>query len=126
MPQPESKLILAFRKIVEPLPYHWDGEKLHGGLYQSGLPDTVWTKPDGKQIWIEFKVAPRWRLELLQGRQRLVCLRWATRGVPVYVLGQDITGGWLMDLRTFVTNPDILSLIAAGPVWLSDLVRYIK
>ena len=88
------------RSVLEFTPHSWLSEKLHGNIFQCGLPDTVFITPEGQCVWIEFKMAERFSLALLQGRQRLVCLRWAMRGVPVFVVGQG-SGLWYADLRHY-------------------------
>jgi len=72
-------------------------ENLAGSKYQAGLPDWTCITRDGIGFWVEFKAAARWNISVFRGRQRLVLLRWATRGFPVFVVGP----GWVLDLTEF-------------------------
>ena len=78
-------------------------EKLHGNIYQSGLPDLLVAWPDGQLILVEVKYgnAPEpWAVaERLGGRQRGVIFRLGVRHVPVFVVGRKEGSWWLFDAR---------------------------
>lgn len=114
----------------------WTSVKLHGGVYQSGLPDLALIHPRGLTIWLEAKVhsfksrATRDDLmSLLRGapgktgqkklaRQRVrggapsqyaVIRQWASRKVAVVVAAYDESfGEWCLADASSPLN---------GPTW---------
>lgn len=65
-------------------------EKLHGSIYQSGLPDSMLFWHTGEILLIEYKAgSPKTIaqvIELLQGRQRLVLMRLGVKRAHAWML----------------------------------------
>lgn len=79
-------------------------EKIHGNLYQSGLPDLLITTNTGHQFWVEVKrgactSVPECHRKL-KGRQVQIIQVWGHRGVPVYVVGsEDLKTWWCVSFQ---------------------------
>jgi len=83
----ETKFQNMVRKIIEK--HGAKTEKLHGNMYQVGLPDTMILRPDGYIILIEFKWTRSYNLtkgelfKMLRPAQRGFFIRW--RESPTYI-----------------------------------------
>lgn len=80
-------------------------EKLHGSVFQEGLPDLLIGGIDGRITMVELKNGhphgPVAAINMMRGRQKGVCVRWAMRGCPVFIAGTDDGNKWwTLDLRT--------------------------
>jgi hypothetical protein len=75
-------------------------EKIHGNMYQSGLPDLLIAMPNGTIILIELKWTQRLSMRVgevfssLRVSQRRFFIQW--KDYPVYVLMGSPTGVCLM------------------------------
>lgn len=104
MPQrKEKKLEHALRKVLE-IQYKCHTEKLHGNMFQAGLPDLLIVWPDGQIMLIEIKRGglqnPYDIVDKLTGRQRGVIFKLGARRTPVFVVGQKEEGDvWIFDAR---------------------------
>lgn len=103
--QSESTVQAEFRKYVEGPTQRMSVEKLHGGFYQSGLPDLLLVHIDGRFTFVEMKAAWKglhhpWTARHVVGllrdgtvksRQFAVAMNWGVRGARVHVVVGDAT-----------------------------------
>ena len=99
----EARVVMLLRQMLE-TKFRCLTEKLHGSVFQEGLPDLLVVTPTGDYIFIELKAGGCHdgvgAVEKLQGRQKLVCCRFGMRGARMYIVGaSDDTSWWLFDCR---------------------------
>jgi len=113
MKKTESKVFQHFRELLTT--HKWEVEKLHGNIYQCGMPDTWCLGPHGLQVMVELKVGRKTSvaglIAALRGRQKTVICRAMLRGADVYVLSVD------GDLATWTkTCRDLQAPVAPRPL----------
>lgn len=85
----------------------WLVIKLHGGEYQSGLPDTIVIKPNGEHVWVEWKIGKqaKWR-----ANQHAMMLKLQRQGARVFyaIVKTDRSVEWVA--------PDL----APVPSWIAS------
>jgi hypothetical protein len=93
-------------------------EKLHGNMYQIGVPDG-WAIMAGLNVMIEFKMgAPRTAYSLarlLRPRQRLVLARMGHRDACGFVVCRKRK----VDEWAFIDTRDLIGDLDVGLVWMS-------
>lgn len=118
--QDEGRALERFRSVIEASPHGAKTWKLHGGIYQNGLPDLDVCGIDGALIKVEMKVAWNQRCTTYQhafdllrtGKQRsmqqIVCMELGLRSARAFIVIGDCvevdgdkawTCMWLGNLR---------------------------